>query len=100
MRNAAGKAVVGLNIEPGYVVAVEAHGGGVAVSRAATAELAPGVVRDGEVVDIETLAAVLRELFGSSNLGKRVRIGLANQRIVMRTVDLPPLKDSKEIASA
>ena len=43
---------------------------------------------------------VLRKLFSDSKLPRRVRIGLANQRIVMRTIDLPPLKDEKELASA
>jgi type IV pilus assembly protein PilM len=96
----AGKTVVGLDIEPGYVAAVQAGSGGVAVERAATIQLAPGVVRDGEVVDVETLATTLRTLFAEHKLGKRVRIGVANQRIVMRTLDLPPLTDAKDIASA
>jgi type IV pilus assembly protein PilM len=100
MARAIGKAVVGLDIEPGYVAAVETRPGRVAVERAAVAPLAAGVVREGEVVDVDTLAAVLRKLFADSKLGKRVRIGLANQRIVMRTIDLPPLKDAKELASA
>ena len=43
---------------------------------------------------------MLRELFTEHKLGRRVRLGVANQRIVMRTLDLPPLKDGKEIASA
>jgi type IV pilus assembly protein PilM len=94
------KNIVGLNIEPGYVAAVETRSGQVAVERAATAQLAPGVVRDGEVADVDTLAAVLRELFSQHKLGKRVRLGVANHRIVMRTLDLPPLKGPKEIASA
>ena len=29
-----------------------------------------------------------------------MRLGVANQRIVMRTLDLPPLKGAKEINSA
>jgi type IV pilus assembly protein PilM len=62
--------------------------------------LAPGVVRDGEVVDVDTLAGVLRAMFAEHKLGKRVRLGVANQRIVMRTIDLPPLTDPKAIASA
>jgi len=70
------------------------------VERAAYAPLAPGVVRDGEVVDVETLAGVLRQMFAEHKLGKRVRLGVANQRIVMRTIDLPPLTDEKQIASA
>ncbi|MBV8430102.1 MAG: type IV pilus assembly protein PilM [Solirubrobacterales bacterium] len=96
----ASKTVVGLDIEPGYVAAVQASGHGVSVERAAYAPLAPGVVRDGEVVDVETLAGVLRAMFAEHKLAKRVRLGVANQRIVMRTIDLPPLTDPKAIASA
>ena len=94
------KTLVGLDIEPGYVAAVKAAPDGPAVEHAAYAPLAPGVVRDGEVVDVDTLAAVLRQLFAQNKLGKRVRLGVANQRIVMRTIDLPPLTDAKQIASA
>jgi type IV pilus assembly protein PilM len=43
---------------------------------------------------------VLRKLFADHKLGRRVRIGVANQRIVVRTLDLPPIEDAKEIASA
>jgi type IV pilus assembly protein PilM len=96
----AGKSIIGLDIEPGYVAAVETSSGGVAVERAAHAQLAPGVVRDGEVVDVDTLAEVLRALFAEHKLGHRVRLGVANQRIVMRMLDLPPLRDAKEISSA
>ncbi len=95
-----GKSVVGLDIEPGYVAAVESKPGEVAVERAATAPLPPGTVRDGEVLDVDALAAVLRDLFSQHKLSKRVRIGVANQRIVMRTIDLPPIDASKDIASA
>jgi len=100
MGRASGKSLVGLNIEPGYVAAVESRPGHVAVHRAAVAPLAPDVVRDGEVVDIDGLADALRTMFSAHKLAKRVRLGVANQRIVMRTVDLPPMEDAKEIASA
>src|ERR1700693_5751264 len=95
-----GRSVVGLDIEPGYVAAVLGSGGKVAVERAACAALAPGAVHDGEVADVEALANTLRELFAEHKLPKRVRLGVANQRIVMRAIDLPPLTDEKEIASA
>jgi type IV pilus assembly protein PilM len=95
-----GKSVVGLDIEPGYIAAVESKSGQVTVDRAATAPLPPGTVRDGEVQDVETLAETLRNLFAEHKLPKRVRLGVANQRIVMRTIDLPPLDHSKDIASA
>ncbi len=99
MRNA-GRNIVGLDIEPGYVAAVQGSAGRVSVQRAASAPLPPGAVRDGEVVDIDGLAEVLRALFSQHKLGKRVRLGVANQRIVMRTIDLPPLTDAKLIESA
>jgi type IV pilus assembly protein PilM len=94
------KTVVGLDIEPGYVAAVESRGGQVAVDRAASAPLPPGTVRDGEVLDVDALADALRRMFSEHKLSKRVRIGVANQRIVMRTIDLPPLQDAKDITSA
>lgn len=96
----ASKTVVGLDIEPGYIAAVQTRAGQVAIERAAVTPLAPGVVRDGEVVDVETLSNGLRKLFSEHKLARRVRLGVANQRIVMRTLDLPPLKDAKDIASA
>jgi type IV pilus assembly protein PilM len=92
--------VVGLDIEPGYVAAVQATPGSVAVERAAIAQLPSGVVRDGEVLDVDTLASVLKQLFTEHKLPRRVRLGVANQRIVMRTIDLPPISDSKQLASA
>jgi len=96
----AGRNVVGLDIEPGYVAAVQGSAGRVAVQRAASAALIPGAVRDGEVVDVDALADALRALFSEHKLGKRVRLGVANQRIVMRAIDLPPLTDDKQISSA
>jgi type IV pilus assembly protein PilM len=99
MRHAS-RNVVGLDIEPGYVAAVQGSSGRVAVEKAACAGLAPGAMHDGEVVDVDVLAGTLRDLFGQHKLSKKVRLGVANQRIVMRTIDLPPLSDSKEIASA
>jgi type IV pilus assembly protein PilM len=94
-----GKSGVGLDIQPGYAAAVESKAG-VEVERAAVATLPPGVVREGEVSDPETLAEVLREMFREHKLPRRVRLGVANQRIVVRTLDLPPLRDAKDIASA
>jgi type IV pilus assembly protein PilM len=100
MGRSVGKTIVGLDIEPGYVAAVETRAGQFAVERAASAPLAPGVVRDGEVVDVDSLAAVLKAMFAEHKLSKRVRLGVANQRIVMRMLDLPPITDAKEITSA
>ena len=98
----AGRTVVGLDIEPGFIAAAQVRVGedGLTVERAAGATLAPGIVRDGEVADADALAEALRDLFHASKLNRRVRIGVANQRIVVRTVDLPPMQDAKELAAA
>lgn len=100
MISRAGKTIVGLNIEPGYIAAAQSRGERPAVERAAVAPLAAEVVREGEVVDRDTLATALRQLFREHGLARRVRVGVANQRIVMRTLDLPALRHPKEIASA
>ncbi len=68
--------------------------------RAAVARCPPGVVRDGEVTDVDALAGALRDLFAEHKFSRQIRLGVANQKIVMRTLDLPPMTDSKQIASA
>jgi type IV pilus assembly protein PilM len=93
--------VVGLDIQPGFVVAVQARvNGSIVAERAAALPLPADTVRDGEVADESALSDVLRELFDDSGLGKRVRVGIANQRTVLRTLELPPLTDQKELAAA
>lgn len=94
------KDTVGLDIEPGYVAAVQGTPGRAAVASAAYAALPAGAVSDGEVVDVDAVAAVLREMWRQHKLPKRVRLGVANQRIAMRTIDLPPIEDPVQIASA
>jgi len=97
----AGADVVGLDIQPGFVAAVRARVNGSIVAEHAVALPLPGdIVRDGEVMDEDTLSDALRELFGKSGLSKRVRVGVANQRTVLRTLELPPVTDHKELAAA
>jgi type IV pilus assembly protein PilM len=96
-----GESLVGLDIQPGLVAAVKARvNGSVLAERAAARPLEADTVREGEVVDVDALTESLRELFSDGSLGKRVRVGIANQRTVMRTLDLPPVTDRKELAAA
>ena len=96
-----GATLVGLDIQPGYVSAVQARvNGSIQVQKAAGAPLPPDTMREGEVLDGTALADTLREMFRDSKLDKRVRIGVANQRTVLRTLELPPLTDRKELATA
>ncbi|HUB74631.1 MAG TPA: type IV pilus assembly protein PilM [Solirubrobacteraceae bacterium] len=93
--------LVGLDIQPGFVAAVQAKvNGSIVAQRAAAAALPADSVRDGEVLDEDALSQALRELFAGSGLGKRVRVGVANQRTVLRTLELPPVTEEKELAAA
>jgi type IV pilus assembly protein PilM len=93
--------VVGLDIETGSIAATEVRGGGSrTVSRAAIAPLRPGVVSEGEVQDQEALSGALKGLFAKHKLGKSVRLGIANQRVVVRTLQLPLIEDEKELDNA
>jgi type IV pilus assembly protein PilM len=93
--------VVGLDIQPGLVAAVQTRqNGALLAERAAALPLPADAVREGDVIDVVALSEVLRTLFQTSRLGKRVRVGVANQRTVMRTLELPPISDAKELAAA
>jgi type IV pilus assembly protein PilM len=97
----AGADIVGLDIQPGLIAAVKARvNGSILAERAAALPLNSDTVREGEVVDQAALSDALRELFAENKLGKRVRVGIANQRTVMRTLELPPVTDRKELAAA
>ncbi len=96
-----GENLVGLDIQPGFVAAVQARvNGSIIAERAASLPLPADSVRDGEVMDDSAVSDALRELFGGSGMAKRVRVGVANQRTVLRTLELPPVTDQKELAAA
>src|SRR5207249_3064271 len=70
----AARTVVGLDIEPSHLAAAEVRANGtIAIERGATAPLPPGLMRDGEVTDVEALAEALRTFFREHKLGRRVR---------------------------
>jgi type IV pilus assembly protein PilM len=93
--------VVGLEIETGSVGAVEVRANGaVTVSAAALEPLPPEAFRDGEVVEPGAVSEALRSLFSAHKLSRRVRLGIANQRVVVRTLRLPAIDDPKELDAA
>jgi type IV pilus assembly protein PilM len=62
--------------------------------------LPPGAVRDGEVVDPEAVADAIKRLWKHGKFrSKKVVVGVANQRVVVRQVDLPWLEPSELHAS-
>jgi type IV pilus assembly protein PilM len=96
------KTLVGLDIDAtGIVAASVVVNGRVRIERVAFTPLEPGIIRDGEVADVDALAEALKTLYRENKgLDKRVRVGLANQKIVVRVVDLPYLEDAKELEAA
>ena len=58
-----------------------------------------GAVRDGEVVDAAAVAEALRQLWVQAKFStKKVVVGVANQKVIVRQVDLPwlPTKELKK----
>jgi type IV pilus assembly protein PilM len=95
------KAVVGLDVEAGSVAATEvASNGDSAVAKFGVAPLGAGVFSDGEVSDPEALGDALKELFSNHKLSKTVRVGLASQRVAVRTLRLPLIEDHGELETA
>jgi type IV pilus assembly protein PilM len=93
--------VVGLEIEADSIAATEVQVNGSArVAASAIVPLEAGVFHEGEVLDPDRLATAVKVLFAEHKLSKRVRLGVGNQRVVVRTVRLPAIEDPKEMAAA
>lgn len=93
---------VGLEIEAGSIAATAVRGanGSAAVSASAIEPLGPGIFHEGEVLDPDRLADALKALFSAHKLEKRVRLGVGNQNVVVRTLRLPAIEDPKELDAA
>lgn len=93
--------VVGLDIEAGSIAATEVKlNGSAELTGTAIGPLEPGTFHEGEVQDPDRLAEALKELFAEHKLGKHVRLGVGNQRVVVRIVRLPAIEDPKEMEAA
>jgi type IV pilus assembly protein PilM len=93
--------VTGLEIGATWAIAAHARlqGGQIVAERVVGRQLPPGLMRDGLVIEPDRLASELKTLFSEHKLSKRVRVGLATPRTVLRVIDLPPLED-KDIRTA
>jgi type IV pilus assembly protein PilM len=94
LRKRSERGVVGMDIDGRYLAAAQVDSG--RLVRGASLELPAGLVRDGEVVDAEGLARALKRFVQDAGLPKSVRLGVANQQIVVRVVELPRIEDPKE----
>ena len=97
-----GRKVVGLDIGTHAVRAAEvSFGRGLpTLERFGQVSLPFGAVVGGEVVDATTVSAALRRLWKEAGFtSKKVVVGVANQRVVARTADLPAMPEA-ELRSA
>lgn len=97
-KQSSSRASVGLDIDSAFLAAAETADG--SLIQAVSTELAPGIVRDGEVVDAAALSEALKRFFRDNRLPKRVRIGVSNQQIVVRYLEIPKLEDPKALDAA
>jgi type IV pilus assembly protein PilM len=97
-----GAPVVGLDIGTSAVRAAQVSTGRGNPSLLAFGQVAlpPGVVVDGEIRDAAEVSAAIEQLWKRTKIrSKKVVIGLANQRVVVRQVDLPFLEEKEFRAS-
>jgi type IV pilus assembly protein PilM len=94
LRKTSNSGTVGLDIDGRYLAAAQVADG--RVVRSASVDLPEGIVQDGEVVDAGALAKHLKSLVADSRLPRNVRLGVANQQIVVRVIELPRIEDEKE----
>jgi type IV pilus assembly protein PilM len=97
----AGRSAIGLDIGTSGVRAAELSfgKGQVTLEKFGQVALPEGAVRDGEVIDPDAVAAAIKQLWAHTKFSsKKVVIGVANQKVIVRQVDLPwmPVEDLKK----
>jgi len=96
------KQVVGLKIGGSQIAAARVRNGeSLELVQAARVPLEHGIVVNGELRDPEALAVALKAFFAQHKLPKRgVRLGIANNRIGVRTFEVTGIDDPKQLANA
>lgn len=96
------KRLVGLKIGGSQIAAAQiANKGTPRVLKVARAPLERGVVVGGELREPDELASALKAFFRKSKLPRNaVRLGISNNRIAVRTVEISGIDDPKQLANA
>ncbi|MGZ4379196.1 MAG: type IV pilus assembly protein PilM [Gaiellaceae bacterium] len=96
------KGITGLKIGASQLAAARVSNNGSAeLLQVAREPLAPGIVVGGELRDPDALAEALKDFFAKNGLPKRgVRLGLANNRIGVRTFEISGITDPKQLGNA
>jgi type IV pilus assembly protein PilM len=97
-----GVATTGLDIGTNTfrVAQVKPSGAGLALVTYDSIRVPMGAVAEGEIVDVDAVAHSIGQLWRKAGVGdKRVNIGVANQKVVVRHIELPFMEKS-ELAGA
>jgi type IV pilus assembly protein PilM len=96
------KRVVGLKIGASQLAAATVSNNGHAeVLQLARETLDPGIVSNGELREPDLLAEALKVFFKRNKLPKRgVRLGIATNRIGVRTLEISGIEDPKQLSNA
>ncbi|MGZ4409420.1 MAG: type IV pilus assembly protein PilM, partial [Gaiellaceae bacterium] len=99
--NAKGR-LIGLKIGASQLAAARVSNNGSAeLLQVAREPLAPGIIVGGELRDPDALSEALSEFFAKHGLPKKgVRLGIANNRIGVRTFEIAGIEDQKQLANA
>jgi type IV pilus assembly protein PilM len=94
--------VVGLKVGASQLAAARVQNGSAPeLLQVARRPLAEGIVVGGELRDVDGLADALRVFFEEEKLPKKgIRLGIANNRIGVRTFELAGIQDSGQLANA
>jgi type IV pilus assembly protein PilM len=96
--NRSARTSVGLDLDGSFLSAVAMSGG--VIEKAASIEMPSGLLRDGEVEDVQATSQLVKEFMKEHGFGKNVWLGVANQQIAVRSLDIPPIEDDAERAAA
>ena len=96
------KRITGLKIGASQLAAARvANNGSAELLQVARTPLEPGIVVGGELRDPDALAEALKAFFAKNGLPKKgVRLGIANNRIGVRTFDIAGISDEKQLTNA
>jgi type IV pilus assembly protein PilM len=96
------KRLVGLKVGGSQLAAARvANNGAAELLQLVRADLEPGVVVAGELRDPDTLATALKAFFAANKLPrKNVRLGIASNRIGVRTFEIAGIEDAKQLENA
>jgi len=90
--------MVGLDIGTDHVrlAQIKASGSTFVLQKYGVVRLPMGSVVEGEIVDADAVASAIRQLMRTTGLGgANVVIGVSNQKVVVRLIDLPYMEDAE-----